>query len=100
MATDIPLEDDANLAEIADLVARRQQRARLTRDGLVVGALISAEELEFLEAAEAEEALAVAEFDAALADPDNQGPPISAETLRAELASEDRAEYDTGNPDE
>lgn len=94
MSAHVPLEGaGGELVDLVELVARRNERAVLVRDGEVVGAVISREELALLEEAEADEASDVAAFDAAMADPANRGPSVPLETLRAELASEERGEY-------
>lgn len=100
MSARIPLEGaDGELVNLVELVARRNQRVLLIRDGEVAAALISPEELALLEDAEIDEAADVAAFDAAVADPGNRAPSVPVEILRTELASEERGEYSPGAAD-
>src|SRR4029077_11252044 len=65
--------------ELVTLVHYRNERVLLLRHGKPVAALISAEDLELLE--QLEDAADVRAAKEALADPENQGPPIPWEEL-------------------
>lgn len=78
----------AELAELVDLVHARDERVVLVRHGRPVAALISAEDLELLE--QLEDAADMRAAEEALADPENQGPPIAWEDVEAELARLDQ----------
>ena len=72
------------LAELVNRAAYRQERTVLGRHGKKVAAIVSAEDLELLEALEdAADLKAIAE---ALADPENGSRPIPWEQVAKELA--------------
>lgn len=71
------------LAELVNLVHYRNERVLLLRHGRPVAALISAEDLELLE--QLEDAADLRAAHEALADAENQGPPIPWEELEAGL---------------
>ena len=76
------------LAELVNLVHYRNERVLLLRHGRPVAALISAEDLELLE--QLEDAADMRAIEEALADPENAGPPIPWQDVKAELDRLDR----------
>jgi prevent-host-death family protein len=72
------------LAELVNRAAYRRERIALGRRGRKVAAIVSAEDLDLLEALEdAADLRAIAD---ALADPENASPPIPWEQIETELA--------------
>ena len=76
------------LAELVNLVHYRNERVVLLRHGRPMAALISAEDLELFQQLEDEADMRAAEE--ALADPENQGTPISWDEVKAEFERLDR----------
>ena len=75
-------EARGEFSELVNRAAYRHERVLLTRHGKPIAAIISKEDLEYLEALEDRDDLAA--MDAALADPDNQEE-IPWEQVKAEL---------------
>jgi prevent-host-death family protein len=75
-------EARSEFSELVNRAAYRHERVLLTRHGKPVAAIISKEDLEYLEALEDRDDLAA--IDAALADPDNQEE-IPWEQVKADL---------------